>query len=141
MRRQTTFNSHRIQVHVVKCGGCGQSVDREESYDMDHFILPVGTTHANGTDARTGHACLSCGRKVIEAVIGGPIPHAAKRDSRICFGIAFFKTEEEADRYAKFMGVSGRTYNGGYFHGTSCGREKDRDIVDAELGQLYAVTE
>ena len=140
MRRSTTLLSHRRKATHVTCGGCGQTVDREESYDMDHLVLPAGTTHANGTDARTGHACLSCGRAVIEAVIGGPIPHAAKTDSRICFGIAFFRTEEEAERYGKFIRVSGRTYNGGYFHGRPCGREKDRDTTDAD-GPLYAVTE
>lgn len=65
---------------------------------------------------------------------------AVKYDSRICFGIVYFKTEEDADRYAAEVKRLGLTYNGGYFHGMPCGREKTWDHVDAELGQLYAVT-
>jgi hypothetical protein len=70
-----------------------------------------------------------------------PVPEYAKYDSRICFGIAYFTTEADADRYAAHVHEQGRTYNGGYFHGMSCGREKKWDHVDPKLGQLYAVTD
>jgi hypothetical protein len=69
------------------------------------------------------------------------IPEPVKYDSRICFGIAYFTTEADADAYAAHVREKGLTYNGGYFHGMPCGREKSRDYVDKGLGQLYAVTD
>jgi len=69
------------------------------------------------------------------------VPEPVKRESRICFGISWFKTEEEADKYAKYVRDRGYTYNGGFFHGMPCGRDKGFDRVDQEHGQLYAVTD
>lgn len=63
-----------------------------------------------------------------------------KVDGRICFGIAWFTSEEDAKKYATFVGERGDTYNGGWFHGMSCGRDSGFDHVDPKLGQLYAVT-
>ena len=56
-------------------------------------------------------------------------------DERTCFGIVWFDTEEAADAYAKVVTDKGTTYNGGWFHGMPCGRDKswDRD-------GLFAVT-
>lgn len=68
------------------------------------------------------------------------LPEPVKRDSRICFSIAYFSTEADADTYAAFVREKGDTYNGGYFHGMPCGRESSRDYTDPELGRLYAVT-
>lgn len=65
---------------------------------------------------------------------------AVKYDSRICFGIVYFATEADADAYALWVRQRGITYNGGYFHGMPCGRDKSFDHVDATLGQVYAVT-
>jgi hypothetical protein len=70
-----------------------------------------------------------------------PVPVPVKRDSRICFGIAYFKTETDAMLYAEHVKMKGRTYNGGWFDGMPCGRETSRDYVDSEHGQLFAVTE
>ena len=68
------------------------------------------------------------------------LPQPVKIESRICFGVAYFKTEAEATAYSKAVIKKGHTYNGGFFHGMGCGREKQRDYVDPDLGQLYAVT-
>lgn len=69
------------------------------------------------------------------------LPEPVKTDSRICFAIRYFKTEQDADTYAAWVRSQGITYNGGYFHGMPCGRDKTWDYVDPELGQLYAVTD
>ena len=65
----------------------------------------------------------------------------AKRDDRICFGLAFFVTEAEADEYAVNVQAAGRKYNGGYFHGMDCGRSKGFDHTDEDGVQYYAVTD
>jgi hypothetical protein len=70
------------------------------------------------------------------------IPKADKHDSRICFGISYFKSEKDADKYAAHVKKLGLTYNGGWFHGMPCGRDKNFDHVDRDTGvQLYAVTD
>lgn len=61
------------------------------------------------------------------------------RDERICFGIAFFYDEATADAYSQAVRECGRTYNGGWAHGTLCGRDKSFDH-DGPMGRLYAVT-
>lgn len=70
-----------------------------------------------------------------------PLPKPVKMDIRICFAIAYFKTEADADIYAADVERRGVTYNGGWFHGMPCGRDKTWDYVDKEHGKLYAVTE
>lgn len=67
-----------------------------------------------------------------------PVP--VKSDSRTCFGIEFFLTEEDAAQYARMIRRRGDTYNGGFFDGKPCGREKQFDHDDKTLGRLYAVT-
>lgn len=68
-----------------------------------------------------------------------PVP--VKQDGRICFGIDYYATEEDAQVAAAIVREQGRTYNGGYFHGMPCGREEHRDYVDPETGKkLFAVT-
>ena len=67
-------------------------------------------------------------------------PKPDKIDSRICFSIAYFKSEDDAVKYGEYIRSRGDTYNGGYFHGMPCGREKDRDYTDPELGRLFGVT-
>lgn len=50
-------------------------------------------------------------------------------DSRICFGIHFYDSEEKA-RYATLITqVQGNTYNGGWFHGMACGRDTSFDYI------------
>jgi hypothetical protein len=71
----------------------------------------------------------------------GELPKPIKTDSRICFSIAYFKSEEEAKLYDEYVKMMGKTYNGGWFDGMACGRDKSFDHVDPEHGQLYAVTE
>ena len=67
----------------------------------------------------------------------GPMP--VEVDVRICFGIAWYATEKEAEAADKESRKQGNTYNGGFFHGMACGREKN---WDKEVGgkKLYAVT-
>lgn len=68
-------------------------------------------------------------------------PKPVRRDSRICFGIAYFVDEKEADAYAAWVEARGLTYNGGFFHGMACGREKGRDYTDKDGARFYAVTD
>lgn len=53
--------------------------------------------------------------------------HAIDRDERICFGIVWFPTEKLANQYHEIVCKQGCTYNGGYFHGMACGRDKSFD--------------
>jgi dienelactone hydrolase len=69
------------------------------------------------------------------------LPEPVKVDSRICFSIKYFAAEADADAYAAWVRKQGITYNGGFFHGMSCGRDTTWDHVDPKLGQLYAVTD
>lgn len=69
------------------------------------------------------------------------IPKAVKVEGRNCFGIAYFTSEADAQEYADEVRRQGLTYNGGFFHGKPCGRDETWDHVDAEHGQLYAVTD
>lgn len=68
------------------------------------------------------------------------LPEPVKLDTRICFGIAYFKTEADAAAYDAHVRANGITYNGGWFHGMACGRDKTWDYTDPVLGPLYAVT-
>lgn len=68
------------------------------------------------------------------------LPTPVKMDVRICFAISYFASEADADIFAKNVREQGVTYNGGYFDGMPCGRDKSWDHVDPALGPLYAVT-
>jgi uncharacterized protein with NRDE domain len=68
------------------------------------------------------------------------VPTPVKIDSRICFAIEYFTSEEDAQAYAAIVQQRGDTYNGGWYHGMACGREKTWDYVDDTLGPLFAVT-
>lgn len=50
-------------------------------------------------------------------------------DSRICFGIHFYDSEEKAHYATLITKVQGNTYNGGWFHGMACGRDTSFDYV------------
>jgi hypothetical protein len=70
--------------------------------------------------------------------IGRALPKSStpvKSESRICFGIMWFKTEKEAMQADAHVKASGITYNGGYFHGMPCGRDNTWDHDG-----LFAVT-
>jgi hypothetical protein len=69
------------------------------------------------------------------------LPTAVKTESRICFGISFFTSEEDARLYAAHIRKRGVTYNGGFMHGMPCGRDTSFDYKDDKLGPLYAVTD
>jgi hypothetical protein len=75
-------------------------------------------------------------KKTVTTVVPTPV----KIDSRICFGIAYFTSEADALTYDAHVRAKGRAYNGGFFHGMPCGRDKGWDYMDATLGQLFAVT-
>ena len=64
----------------------------------------------------------------------------AEYDGRICFCIYWHTNEAEAEEHGALVRKAGYTYNGGYFHGTGCGREKYRDYTDKEGVRHYAVT-
>lgn len=71
-----------------------------------------------------------------------PYPEPVKSDMRICFGIAWFATEEDAELHSEHMKKTGRTVNGGFFHGMQCGRGQGKgfDYDDPEHGRLYGST-
>jgi hypothetical protein len=71
---------------------------------------------------------------------GYPVPNAIHYSSRVSIGIAYFATEEEADAYAAKVREAGASYNGGWFHGSACGREPARDFV-ADGVKYFAVTD
>jgi hypothetical protein len=84
------------------------------------------------------------GRKEAEALTDDEIVKEfgiVKSESRISYGIEYFETLEQALDFDKFVQVRGDRYNGGYYDGTTCGRDYAHDHVDKETGkQLYAVT-
>jgi hypothetical protein len=63
------------------------------------------------------------------------LPVPVESEQRICFGIYWFRTEAEANIYAAAVTEAGLTYNGGWFHGMPCGRDKSFDKEG-----LFAVT-
>jgi hypothetical protein len=68
------------------------------------------------------------------------VPEPVETDSRICFGIAYFTSESDAILYAADVRRRGCTYNGGFYDGMACGREKRFDHMK-DGRKLYAVTE
>ena len=67
-----------------------------------------------------------------------PLPKPVKYDARICFGIEYYKSDEDARRVAD--AVAPERYNGGINHGSLCGRNPSWDKDSEEHGRLYAVT-
>ena len=67
-------------------------------------------------------------------------PKAAKHDSRICFGISYFTSEADAKKYHDYVRSKGFTYNGGWFDGMACGRDKTFDHTTDGV-TYYAVTD
>ena len=61
-------------------------------------------------------------------------------DTRICFGIAYYEDIADVVRAEAVTRQQGNYYNGGWFHGMACGREKDRDFTDDEGTLWMAVT-
>lgn len=68
-------------------------------------------------------------------------PNAIERDSRICFGIVWFATEEEADAAHQKVRERRERYNGGWMDGLPCGRDSSYDKRN-EAGEVtaFAVT-
>lgn len=58
-------------------------------------------------------------------------------DVRICFAIAWYATEKEAKAAGAMAHENGDYYNGGWFHGMACGRDKNWDRRD-ERGNVIA---
>lgn len=68
-------------------------------------------------------------------------PKPVRTEQRIAYGIAFFDKEEDALAFAKTVVERGDRYNGGWFDGMVCGRDRNFDRLDPETGRLsYAVT-
>jgi hypothetical protein len=53
-------------------------------------------------------------------------------EQRICFGIAYFLTEADAQAFGDYYRKAGATYIGGYSDGMPTGRERNRDLVVTE---------
>ena len=69
------------------------------------------------------------------------LPKEVKFRAGCAFSIRWFATEEDANIIGAAVRASGATYNGGYYHGRPCGRDKGFDYIDPVLGQIYAVTD
>jgi hypothetical protein len=70
-----------------------------------------------------------------------PLPTPIKHDSRSCYGVVWFATEEEATIYGNYIRERGDTYNGGFYDGMPCGRDTGMDLRDADGTKVaYAVT-
>ena len=63
-----------------------------------------------------------------------------KTDSRICFALEYYDDEAEAKAAGAKYFAAGYTYNGGFFHGMPCGRDKTFDHVTKDGVKLYAVS-
>lgn len=61
-------------------------------------------------------------------------------DIRTAFAIAWFFDEEKANEFNLHVLAKGYTYNGGWFHGMPCGRDKSWDATSKDGRKLYAVT-
>jgi hypothetical protein len=61
-------------------------------------------------------------------------------ECRICFGINWFELEDDATAVDASVRKQGLTYNGGWFHGMACGRDRSFDFTDADGVRWYAVT-
>lgn len=94
------------------------------------------TSKTKLTDLQLAEAVLSGKTELTEAKMTSLIKRLAKTrgpykdmDSRICFGIEFYDSEESAELGAIISRLMGNTYNGGWFHGMACGRDKSFDYV------------
>ncbi|ATS92384.1 hypothetical protein DLP05_148 [Stenotrophomonas phage vB_SmaS_DLP_5] len=74
-------------------------------------------------------------RQKFEDMLG----EAVVRDVRICFGLAWFASEEEAEEFGRLSAAVGNTINGGWFHGMTCGRSTQFDFVK-EGQKLFAAS-
>jgi hypothetical protein len=68
-------------------------------------------------------------RDTLQTRLGKLAGRPADIDSRICFGIHFYDTEEKALYATLHTKMQGNTYNGGWFHGMACGRDTSFDYV------------
>lgn len=68
-----------------------------------------------------------------------PVP--VKTEQRNSFGLAWFTSEADALAYEADVRRRKLVQNGGWFHGSACGRASQFDYHDAALGRLYAVTD
>lgn len=91
------------------------------------------------TDTETAEAVIKGKIELSPAKMTSLIQRLAKArgpykdmDSRICFGIEFYDSEEKANLGNIISRLMGNTYNGGWFHGMSCGRDTDFDYVVTE---------
>ena len=62
-------------------------------------------------------------------------PTPVRSESRICFGLEWYATEEEAETASAIARERDERYNGGYSHGMLCGRDASFDSAG-----LFAVT-
>jgi hypothetical protein len=68
-------------------------------------------------------------------------PGYIRMDQRICFAIAWFDSAEHAQAFHEAVLASGRTYNGGMFHGMACGRDRSWDTRNEQHEVVqFAVT-
>ena len=88
------------------------------------------------TDTETAEAVIKGKIELSPAKMTSLIQRLAKArgpykdmDSRICFGIEFYDSEEKAHIAHLISRMQGNSYNGGWFHGMACGRDTSFDYV------------
>lgn len=71
------------------------------------------------------------------------LPSPVRSESRTAFGLLYFATEAEAEIYGEHVLQRGDTYNGGFYHGMACGRDRSFDhdaVIEGQTVRLYAVS-
>lgn len=102
----------------------------------------AAVTVPNVEDVFTTQVTLADSTKVVvppetEFDCVGWVP--TERDSRNCFAIEWYDSEQRADQVAAEVVARGERVNGGAYHGTLCGRDPSFDAFDVDGSTLYAV--
>lgn len=66
-------------------------------------------------------------REALQAEYAALRNRAVRSEERICFGLAWFTTEAEAERLGELNRSLGNTVNGGWYDGMVCGRSSEFD--------------
>jgi hypothetical protein len=68
-----------------------------------------------------------------------PEPTPVRSEQRICFGLEWYDSEDDAVRQGAAWRRSGAVVVGGFLDGMPCDRAPEFDYTDADGRRLYAV--